>query len=291
MRRLTNNDYYDDLFVLEKMPTTCLLCTDGELDELGHIIPKLALRWLKKASKSNSFYFDNNPKLKMSDTPAFRMMCNSCEDKLSKFEKDFTDNYFKRYYKRQPVSELRDELYIFAISVAWRLIVSTERLKDTQPEIKQYTREYSSLEIRMRKFLNTNYPRCDIGVYVFSADEIFNNLQEEQIKRNILLHSIRHGLKAHNIYNKDGTFLISNSQVPTLFFKIGFYYFFVVEAGYFNKAQFSIKSIKSSTKYELFDVKYTPDFLGFMDWLMDYGLFEVDVQSLPPKKYDRRNYY
>ncbi|EQC0992691.1 TPA: hypothetical protein ACKP6A_002332 [Pseudomonas aeruginosa] len=291
MSKVTNNENYDDLFVPEKMPTTCLLCIDGALSELGHIIPKLALRWLKRASKLNTFYFNNNPNIKISDTPAFKMMCEKCEDKISTLEKDFTDNYFKRYYKHQPVSKPRDELYIFAISVAWRLIISTERLKDTQSHIKPYKEIYSNLEFRMRNLLNNNQNKCNIGVYVFSADEILNNLQEVQIKRNLLLYSLRHGLKAHNLYSKDGTFLISNSHVPTVFFKIGFYYFLVVETGYFDSVQFSVKSIKASESYELFEVKYTEDFLGFLDWLMEHGLYEANISPPSLKHYDRRNYY
>jgi hypothetical protein len=289
--RVTNNDFYDSLFLLETMPTSCLLCTDGTLSELGHVIPKFVLRWLKKASKLNGFYFNNNPKLKMSDTPAFKMMCESCEDKLSVFEKEFTDNYFKRYYKHQPVSSPGDELYVFAISVAWRLIVSTERLKDTQPKIKLYKEIYSGLEARARDFLNGKGDRCNIGVYIFSADEILNNIPESKVNKNLLLYSLRHGLKAHDFHSKDGTFLISNSYIPVVFFKIGFYYLFVVDSGYFDRVQYSVTSIKVSAKYELFDVKYTEDFLGFMDWVMENGLYEVDASCLSLQNYTRRNYY
>lgn len=272
------------------MPTTCLLCTDGQLDELGHIIPKLAMRWLKRASKLNSFYFNNDPNVKMQDTPAFKMMCKSCEDKLSAFEKHFTDNHFKKYYRHQLPSEPRDELYIFAISVAWRLIISTERLKATEPQINLYEKIYSDFETRARNFLNDNNYKCNISVYTFSADEILANLPECLIKKSLLLYGLRYGLKAHNFYSKEGHWVISKSHIPTVFFKIGFYFFFVVETGYFNRIQYSMESIRTPSKYELFDIKYTEDFLGFINWLMEGGLYEIDTPHLPPHDYTRRDY-
>lgn len=290
MSKITNNNFYDSLFSLEKMPKACLLCGDGNLDELGHIIPKLAMRWLKHASKLNSFYF-NNTETKMADTPAFRMMCNDCEDKFSCLEKHFTDNYFKRYYRKQPTSTILDELYTFSISVAWRLIVSSEILKTTQKHIREYKEAFSGLEHLARNFLNDHGQKCNIDVYVFSSDEILENLPEDKLDKRHLLYSIRQGLKAHNLYNKNGLFKLSFSRMPIVSFKIGFLYFFVVDSGYFSGVQFDMISIKSSETYNLYKVKYTEGFLGFMNWCFDHGLYEVDISCIPQENYTNRNYY
>ncbi|MCT5294913.1 hypothetical protein LZK36_30750 [Pseudomonas aeruginosa] len=50
MEKLTNLGIYEELFKAEKMPTKCLLCKKGELDELGHIIPQIC-NALAKASE------------------------------------------------------------------------------------------------------------------------------------------------------------------------------------------------------------------------------------------------
>src|SRR4051794_25484436 len=112
---ITNNKIYDELFSSTAMPKKCALCEVGELRELGHIIPKFVMRWLKQASKKNEFYLNNLASQKVRDTIALRILCEDCEDKFSASEKLFTDNYFKRYYRNQVPLEIDDGLYAFAL--------------------------------------------------------------------------------------------------------------------------------------------------------------------------------
>lgn len=288
MKKITNNIFYDDLFKPEKMPTKCLLCDKGELDELGHIIPKLAMRWLKKAGRLKNFHF-NNTESKVADTPAIRMMCKTCEDKLSIIEKSFTDDYFKKYYKKQPIKPATDELYVFAISVAWRLMASSRILKDTETHLDAYNKAFSHIEGRAKSILRNPNGKTDIAVYVFSSDEIINNIAEDKVNRELLLYSIRQGLKAHNLRDGSGFFTITHSRVPIIAFKIGFLYFFVVDTGYFRNVQFSMSAIRSPGFHNLYSVEFTSDFLGFMNWCFDFGLYEVDSSCIPKADYERRN--
>jgi hypothetical protein len=289
MSKITNNAIYENFFVAKKMPVNCLICTDGELSEYGHIIPKFVMRWLKHASGLNSFYLDNDPALKVSDTPAIKILCNVCEDRLGIYEKNFTDNYFKKFYRKQSLRPVRDELYIFAISVAWRIVVTTGFLKDTEKTIDQFTSIYTSVENEMRSFLQDFNYNCELGVYIFSAEEIINNVHEGRFNKKLLLYTIRQGLKAHNLYSKNGAFLISKSRIPIIHFKLGFYYFFVAPSGYFDHVQYSVKSKKASSLYDLSELNYTEDLLGFIKWIVSEQLYEVDCSSKTQAFYERRN--
>ncbi|KPW91785.1 MULTISPECIES: hypothetical protein [Pseudomonas syringae group] len=288
MSNITNTSFYENLFLPGKMPTKCLLCTEGKLHQLGHIIPKFAMRWIKDAGKLKDLHF-NNTEDKMVDTPAIRMMCEACETKISLLEKCFTDNYFKRYYRKQPMRSMWDELYAFSISVAWRILASSRILKDTEMHIKEYDEAFSSIESRARSFLMDTSHKCDIAVYVFSADEILNNLSVDKYNKSLLLFSIRQGLKAHNFYDNSGFFTLSFGRVPIIAFKIGFLYFFVVDTGYFRNVPFFMKAVRSPATYDLYTVEFTDGFLGFMDWCFELGLYEVDSSCIPKANYARRN--
>lgn len=288
MSGFTNNRIYDDLFAQEKMPDKCLLCGVGDLEEKGHIIPKFVMRWLKKASKKNEFFLDNNPLLKVSDTPAFKIMCKACEDIISNYEKYFTDNYYKRYYRHQKAGPLTDEVYYFAISVAWRLIVSTERLKST--DRNTLLRSYGGMEERARLYLLDKKRKPELDVYILSADQILDNVGTERINENLLRHSVYHGLKAHSLYNTNPDWLMTVVPIPTVSFKIGAYYFFVVVSNYFENANFTVNSILRSAEERLFEVHYTEEFLGFAKWIMNGNLYEIEASMMPSEYYLQRSF-
>ncbi len=289
LEKLTNLGIYEELFKAEKMPTKCLLCKKGELDELGHIIPKFVMRWLKRASKLNSFYFNNDRDKMVADTPAFKMMCKTCEDKFSTFEKYFTDEIFKKYYRGKTPSPIDDEVYNFAISIAWRLIVSTERLKDTQPKENTFEAIYSLSESMMRGYLNNEIEKCHHSVYALPIDKLTRNISKNLIDDNALKYTIRQGLKAHLIADERRDIALSFTHLPIIHFKIGCYYFFILQDNYFAGAEFEISSTKASKAKELYVLDYTPDLLGFMEWLMDGHFFEVNTKDIPLKSYTHRD--
>lgn len=146
-----------------------------------------------------------------------------------------------------------------------------------------------SVAHRARAFLRGTSQICDIAVYVFSADEILNNLSVDTCNNNLLLFSIQQGLKAHHLYDANGFFTLTFGRVLIIAFKIGFLYFFVVDTGYFSNVQFSMSAVRSSTLYNLYTVKFSEGFLGFMDWRFELGLYEVDSSCIPKANYVRRN--
>lgn len=269
------------------MPDKCLLCEVGELEEKGHIIPKFVMRWLKKASKKNEFFLNNDPLLKVSDTPAFKIMCKACEDKISIFEKFFTDNYYKRYYRHQKVEQFKDEVFYFAISVAWRLIVSTARLKSTAQNA--LAQSYTGMEQRARAYLLDTNKKPELDVYILSAEQILENIAAKRINTDLLHYSVYHGLKAHPLRDSNHGFTMTPIPIPTVSFKIGAYYFFVVMTGYFELAKFSVNSVRRSTSERLFEVNCTEEFLGFVKWIMADGFYEIEVSMMPSEYYLQRS--
>lgn len=287
--RLTNLKIYEKMFRTEKMPKSCLLCKVGELDELGHIIPKFVMRWLKQASKRKNFYLNNEQEQMIADTPAFKMMCKDCEDKFSNLEKHFTDNFFKKYYRGHTPNPIQDEVYDFAISIAWRLIVSTERLKNTEAHEKAFAAAYSVSESLMREYLNNKKSNCEQSVYVLPIESLIKSIPESLIHEATLKYSIRQGLKAHRLYDETGKLALTQQRIPTIHFKLGCYYFFVFPNNYFAGSEFTIKATRISETKHLYVLDYTPDLLGFMEWLIDGPFLEINTKDILPKNYTLRD--
>lgn len=285
--KFTNNRVYDELFVKEYMPEKCLLCGSDGLNKFGHIIPKLAMRWLKSAGNKKRFFLNNDPSLLVQDTHALKILCDACERKFSDREKHFTDKYYKRYYRRQEMEKYTGDVYFFAISVAWRLIVSTERLRST--ERTSFSRRFGGMEKSARKYLLNTESKLEIDVYILSADKVRACVAADRINEDLLNYSISCGLKAHDIYDARGVFLMTPLQVPTVSFKIGAYYFVVVPSGYFDRAGFIVDCQRCSEVERLYEVNCTEAFLGFLKWMMDDRFNEVKVDMKPSDFYLRRD--
>ena len=75
-----NQRVYDPMINGDKLPSSCLLCSKGELNKLGHIIPRFVMKFLKEASKEDKFYFYNMKK-SVFDTIAMRMLCDYSDRK------------------------------------------------------------------------------------------------------------------------------------------------------------------------------------------------------------------
>lgn len=286
MKIITNNKIYDELFSSTAMPKKCALCEIGELRELGHIIPKFVMRWLKQASKKNEFYLNNSANEKVRDTIALRILCEDCEDKFSASEKLFTDNYFKRYYRNQVPFEIDDGLYVFAISVAWRLILSTSFLKESAALDKSF----KSMLKNARLFLLNQSEDSELDVYVFTANEIESHVVPGLIDERDLKYSIKHSLLAHAITDKSGHFRLSLANVPLVYFKLGVYYFLVTLAGYFERSLFSVNYSKAGNRFRTYKVSYTADFLEFLKWSTNGTFSEVRDILSSNRAFDRRDF-
>lgn len=261
-----------------------MLCPDGKLDEYGHIIPKFVMRWLRRASKKENFYFNNSAKNKVADTVAIRFLCPECEDKFSAIEKNFTDHYFKRHYRNQSTSAPDDKVYGFALSVAWRLIGSQTLMKESAA----VDGTFKSILLRASNFFLSPHIDSELSVYVLHAGEIEANMPASAISRSDLRYSIKHGLMAHEIFDASTRFRMTIGKIPLVYFKLGVYYFVVTLAGYFDHTLFLVQSIRTGIQHRIYQVKYSADFLGFLRWVSKGDISETGISLSDLQRYDLR---
>lgn len=113
-------------------PTTdesqiCRLCLKRAGLRQSHLIPSFFPRWLKKTG-STAFRAPVNPNVRLKETASLRLLCQECEQRLSKFETYFCRTAF------YPIVEKRTELFeydyrlaLFALSLVWRCVVAPRR--------------------------------------------------------------------------------------------------------------------------------------------------------------------
>lgn len=88
--------------------------------ELSHIVPKMAIRYLKKTA-IGSIRNTENPNKTLQDSEKLYMLCGKCEDLFSKNETWFANKLFHPYLnKEKTVFDYDYNLFFFITSVNWR---------------------------------------------------------------------------------------------------------------------------------------------------------------------------
>ncbi|WP_458761939.1 hypothetical protein [Cupriavidus basilensis] len=269
-----NQRVYDPLINGEKLPSSCMLCPDGKLNKRGHIIPKLVMRWLKKASKKEKFYL-NNTEMTAPDTMALRILCDACEEELSRNEKIFTDMYFNKYYRGQPEIEVNDSIYYFSLSVAWRILITTPMMRSHKGGDKYF----SLLRDKIKSYLLKPNNEAALDVYVFHGNEIAANLPERDYNINLLRHSIRQGIFCQPLFYDNG-FCATLSPFPLVHFKLGIYYFIVSEKNYLQSLKFD-KILKSRKQSRVHSLKYSTELIGFLSHISNGDFHDVVESAIP----------
>lgn len=154
--------------------------------ELSHIIPKLAVRHLKKTS-AGAIRSAENPNTVVQDSEKHYMLCDKCEDLFSKYEAYFARKIFHPYLKQETDTFNYDEnLFYFIISVSWR---------STYLDILDYV-ESGTCDIELLKCLIENEKimkdfllgkRQDVGgienhIFFFGEIKSIKGKTEEEIK-------------------------------------------------------------------------------------------------------------
>lgn len=277
--RFTNQPVYENLIAVEKLPSSCPLCPCGEsgdLVELGHIIPKFVMRWLKDASKKKFFYL-NNTHTNITDTIALRILCKKHERIFSGHEKNFTDTYFKKYYRNQSPPEMGGDIYYFALSVAWRILASTRMMKATE----KTPVTYDELEEEIKEYLIAQKKNVGIEVYCFHAEEIIANLNHKLHNSNLLRFSIRQGIFLDYLKH-NSNMLATVAPIPLVHFKLGAYYFIVTHKYYLQRLAFNKKIEPSKDSPNVNILRYSEELIGFLKHIAN-GDFDEVVDSAIPK--------
>jgi len=262
---------YDSRINGNQLPSSCLLCLDGELNKFGHIIPALVLRWLKSASKKKDFFFNNSSE-KVADTLAVKMLCDRCEEIFCTHEKYFTDKYFKKFYRNKSPEKIGDDIYFFSLSVAWRILVSTPMMKGEEDSGKYF----SFLTESIRSYLLQPNEKTEVDVYVFHASDIVENLPEKHYNLNLLKYSVRQGIFAQRLMavRNGSRFLLTPAPVPLVHFKLGVYYFLVACQDYLQSLTF-LSNIERSDRGGVYVLKYSDELIGFLNYISNDRNFEV----------------
>ena len=103
----------------------CALCGNdcGSNPPDSHIIPKLVYRRIR-SHPNTRFRNISFPTQIMQDGEAKKMLCSSCEQFFSKYEKYFADKVLDPYLSNEsfPNYNMDEDLYIFMVTQAWRVI-------------------------------------------------------------------------------------------------------------------------------------------------------------------------
>ncbi len=294
------------IFNRDKLPTSCLLCSTGRLNRAGHIIPELILRWTRrKSGKENFFFYPMNPDLfdalremlsknewyglPVGDLITCKMLCDRCEEKFSDYEKHFTDKYFKRYYRGNEVGELDSQTYLLIISIAWRVLATTKMMTG-QENLEKICRPIE-LELKMmlqdESFLAYGIHGPSVNYFTiedlkeFAGHDNTTAAFDYSIEQHIFTHHIYSKYLPAN-YNK-----ISIAPITTILLKLGRYYFFICQYDYFDEVTFNITRERVADGVNLFKFRMNEDLLSFISiaggddirGMKDYTFKEIDFQT------------
>ena len=165
------------------MQGTCKLCQEEANLELSHILPKFIYKWINKTSATGKMRGLGNPNKTEQDGFKSYLLCGKCEDKFSKYETWFANNFFHPSIKEVKVSySYNENLFKFAASIFWRCII-TNMDRDVYDETK-FKSALLSCEDELRNFLNTDqYPVNFDSIYIGITSYNLNP-QKEQARAN-----------------------------------------------------------------------------------------------------------
>lgn len=104
----------------------CALCNSQAPLLNSHVIPKFCVEWMKKSGPTKYIRQAKVPNRRLQDIQKIRLLCASCEGRLSKWEKCFAEQVFVPYMEtRQQAFDYRHWMLRFAVSLAWRTAVRT----------------------------------------------------------------------------------------------------------------------------------------------------------------------
>jgi len=140
---------------------TCALCEkEKDLCE-SHFIPKFVFDWIKKTSATGYLRQAININKRLQDGIKEKFLCQECENKFSKYERYFADNFFYPYLENKKTSfDYNENLQKFIISISWRLLKKDlERFKNFQPEMFEYAKQAEEYwqGILLKDELDENY--------------------------------------------------------------------------------------------------------------------------------------
>ncbi|MFQ6678679.1 MAG: hypothetical protein ACE5D0_10240 [Fidelibacterota bacterium] len=149
----------------------CKLCNkEAELIK-SHIYPKFIGKWMKTTG-GDRFRFGSNMNKPEQDFPKQRMLCTTCENQFSKWEKKFSETIFKPLMNNDIHNfEYENWLFRFLVSVLWRTL-NAHLLKPLENN-QNYRKQLDDTEYDWRLFLNGDKTETQFdNIQVFLVSEV-----------------------------------------------------------------------------------------------------------------------
>ena len=133
--------------------TVCPLCRNSaELCD-SHIIPQFVFDWLKRTSSTGFLRLLSSINRRVQDGHTDQMLCASCENLFSGWEKEFAETVFKPFHDTETeVVDYSAWMLKFAVSIVWRVLVVSRQLGLNNYSTHQLSMVDSALET-WREFL------------------------------------------------------------------------------------------------------------------------------------------
>lgn len=118
----------------------CTLCRQKKKLRASHIIPRFVGKWLKSTSATGFLRSITEPSERLQDLRKINMLCENCEERLSKPETYFANEIFFPFIDNKIQSFKYDvRLLEFVISLSWRtLLISYDDFKQDIPNLCKY---------------------------------------------------------------------------------------------------------------------------------------------------------
>jgi hypothetical protein len=159
------------------MDGICTLCKQNRELKTSHIIPSFVFQWMRKTG-SEKFRNITTPNKREQDGIKLKLLCGDCEGKFSKVETWFTRKFFHPILDRMltdndqqeaPNLDYDEHLYVFCLSVLWRILVYNLK-RDNYP--KEHKTILNQIEDEWRCFLNqSHFPRTFNSVHMWLLDK------------------------------------------------------------------------------------------------------------------------
>ncbi|HKI55482.1 MAG TPA: hypothetical protein VJ987_15260 [Anaerolineales bacterium] len=175
---------------------------DQELRE-SHVIPKFVARWLKETSATGYLRQGIQSNLRKQDFSTEHLLCNDCENRISKWENLFAETIFFPYLndgKRE--FEYKEWLLKFSVSLIWRLGVSElENFRGYQPQLTSHLEQALSV---WRNYLLDDTPMQEsYGFHLFFIDFV----------KSVQGGTIPEGFHWYTLRGVDGTLPANDTEV------------------------------------------------------------------------------
>jgi len=223
------------------MKGICALTKKEGILRQSHIYPKFVIEWMKK---TGSPYLRRGiePNRRYQDGYKLALLSEEGEQMFSLREKWFAEKIFVPFLNDSKISiKYGEELYYFAISILWRILV-LELRSDKIEDFKHYQLMLRAEE-QWRDFLYK-------GIYPIDFDNIHMMLTDR-----IQIHDFNmDGVEYYFCRQCDGTTIYSNENSQcVIYVKFARFFFFGILDGWISEPKIGIKIHPTKGVFSMFD--------------------------------------